>query len=142
MVDWLQGNAILKTEEKAYAQVRDSKETIEIIGLKKINDGYGFFGSHEDISKRINEKRIARNIANNTLKLPTILTSNFNIDKTIDELERYNMNKLIDWQDQAWLKGSLGIIFDENNEFILGDYRLIYSEKYGLRYEKIERRQE
>ncbi len=142
MVDWLQGNAILKTEEKAYAQVRDSRETIEVIGLRKINDGYGFFGSHEDISKRINEKRIARNIANNTLKLPTILTANFNIDKTIDQLEEYNMNNLKDWQDQAWLKGSLGIIFDENNEFILGDYRLIYSEKYGLRYEKIERRQE
>lgn len=142
MVDWLQGNAILKTEEKAYAQVRDSRETIEVIALKKINDGYGFFGSHEDISKRINEKRIARNIANNTLKLPTILTSNFNIDKTIDELERYNMNKLKDWQDKVWLKGSLGIIFDENNEFILGDYRLTYSEKYGLKYEKLEWRQE
>lgn len=138
MVDWLKGDAILKTEEKANAQVRDSRDTIEVIALKKIKDGYGLYGSDEDISQRINEYKVAKNIANNTLKLPTVLSMNFNIDKTIEELEIYNMNKLKNWQDQSWLKGSLGIIFDENNEFSLGDFKLIYSEKYGLKFQKEE----
>ncbi|MDD7305345.1 MAG: CRISPR-associated helicase Cas3' [Peptoniphilaceae bacterium] len=139
MVDWLQGDAILKTEEKANAQVRDSNDTIEVIALKKIGKGYGIFGEDKDISERINENKIAKKIANNSLKLPTILSNIYNIDKTIENLEKYNLKYLKVWQDQAWLKGSLGIIFDENNEFIIGDFKLIYSEKYGLKIKKLER---
>lgn len=138
MVDWLNGDAILKTEEKANAQVRDSRETIEVIALKKNGQGYGLFGEDKDLSSSIGESQVAKKIANNTLKLPTILSMNFNIDKTIDELEAYNLENLALWQDQTWLKGSLGIIFDENNDFSLGDFTLHYSEKYGLSLRKEE----
>lgn len=139
MVDWLEGDAILKTEEKANAQVRDTRDTIEVIALKKIGDGYGLFGENKDISSLIGDNKIAKSIANNTLKLPTILSMNYNIDKTIDYLENYNSKNLEEFQEQPWLKGSLGIIFDENNEFILGNFKLTYSEKYGLSSEKLER---
>lgn len=137
MVNWLEGNAVLQTEEKANAQVRDSKDTLEVIALKKVGDGYGLFGKDVDISKNLESSKLCRKIANNTIKLPTALTVSYNIDKTIDILEAYNIKNLRQFQKEAWLKGSLGIIFDENNEFILNNYKLTYSEKYGLSYEKI-----
>ena len=49
------------------------------------------------------------------------LSKAYNIDQTINELERYNNSHLSQWQNSSWLKGSLGIIFDKNNEFILND---------------------
>ena len=48
----------------------------------------------------------------------------------------YNKRKLFDWQRQSWLKGSLGIILDENNQFLLNGYRLTYDLQLGLTYEK------
>ena len=50
----------------------------------------------------------------------------------------YSRMNLNNWQDSSWLKGALGIIFDENNEFLIGGYKLVYDEKYGVRMEEIE----
>lgn len=58
------------------------------------------------------------------------------IDKTIDYLERFNLKYLSNWQKSKWLKGELGIIFDENNEFMVNNMILKYSKKYGLTYDK------
>ena len=58
------------SDEKGFAQVRDGEQTIEVIVVKKIGDGYGVFDSDEDISKKINDEIVAKNIARNTLTLP------------------------------------------------------------------------
>ena len=75
-------------------------------------------------------------MATNTIRLPQALSADWTIDKTISELEMYNKRKLFDWQRQSWLKGSLGIILDENNQFLLNGYRLTYDLQLGLTYEK------
>lgn len=136
LIGWLNNSKIIESEEKAYAQVRDSKETIEVIVVKKIGEGYSFFDSSTDISMRINEYEISKEISKNTIKLPNALTTQYNIEKTIDELENYNRKYLHQWQNQTWLKGSLGIIFDENNEFELNGFVLRYDSFYGLTYER------
>ena len=64
-----------------------------------------------------------------------LLSKNYNIDDTIKELEEYNSNNLREWQTSTWLKGSLGIIFDENDEFELGGVKLQYNEKLGVLYD-------
>lgn len=72
------------------------------------------------------------------MRLPIALTKSYNVDDTIKELEMYSRMNLNNWQDSSWLKGALGIIFDENNEFLIGGYKLVYDEKYGVRMEEIE----
>lgn len=137
LAGWLSNAHPNQTEEYTYAQVRDTQETLEVIALKKIEDGYGFFGTNDDISKKIEDFSIAKEIAKHTLRLPNILSASYHIDKTVRELEKYNLKKLAHWQNQIWLKGSLGIIFDEHHQFVLNGYVLTYDTKYGLIYERM-----
>lgn len=81
------------------------------------------------------EDSIAKELAKQTFILPKLLSKNYNIDDTIDELEKYNRNYLRKWQTSTWLKGSLGIIFDENDEFIVSGVKLKYSKKLGILYD-------
>ena len=86
----------------------------------------------------IDNPETAKIIARETLRLPLVL-SKFPkaFENTIKELEVYNKKNLTSWQSKTWLKGSLGIIFDEDNSFILNGYRLIYDKKFGLFYERV-----
>ncbi|WP_273358742.1 CRISPR-associated helicase Cas3' [Anaerococcus octavius] len=136
IIGWLNNSNEVNTEEAAFAQVRDTKETIEVIALQENKNGIGLFADENDISENIDDYNISKLIAANTLKLPQILTENYNINKTINFLEKYNLEYLPKFQESAWLKGSLGIIFNENGFFEIGDYILKYSNKYGLSYER------
>ena len=128
----------LDTEEIGYARVRDIDDTIEVIALKKISKGYGTFRDGVDISMDIDKPETAKIIARETLRLPLVL-SKFPkaFENTIKELEEYNKKNLASWQRKTWLKGSLGIIFDEDNSFVLNGYKLIYDKKFGLFYERV-----
>ena len=136
IIGWLNNSNEVNTEEAAFAQVRDTKETIEVIALQENKNGVGLFGYDNYIYEKMDDPHISKLIAANTLKLPQILTENYNINKTINFLEKYNLEYLPKFQESAWLKGSLGIIFNENGFFEIGDYILKYSNKYGLSYER------
>ena len=106
--------------------------------MKKIGDGYGIFGEDMDLSKDIENSDVQVEILKNTLRLPQALAySPSQVEKNIKFLEDYNIKNLPQWQETTWLKGSLGIIFDENNEFTIGELKLIYDEKLGLLYERL-----
>ena len=135
LIGWLKNDIPGDSDEKASAKVRDTEDTIEVIAVKKIGLGYGFFETDEDISKRVDEDSIAKAIAKHTFTLPKLLSKNYKIDDTINELEDYNRKYLSKWQTSTWLKGSLGIIFDENDEFELGGVKLKYSNKLGVLYD-------
>lgn len=130
---WLANPDHSESEETAAAQVRDINETIEVIAVKKICRGYGIFGSKEDISGRIDDPRVAKELAKHTIRLPGFVTINNGVSQTIDYLEKYNRIYLSEWQNQPWLKGALGIIFDENGNFDLNGIHLEYDSEYGLR---------
>ena len=134
LIKWLNNDHPNQTEEHGYAQVRDSQETIEVIALKMCDYGYSFIDYDKDISKDLDNLKIAKKIASSTLRLPFQLSMYGNADNTIKELEQYNLKHLSDWQNQVWLKGSLGIIFDKNDNFELGGKILHYDRKYGLTY--------
>jgi CRISPR-associated endonuclease/helicase Cas3 len=146
LTGWIKNQNPNESEEAGYAQVRYIVETIEVIALKKIGNGYGLFNGTEDLSSHIGDFQVAKEIAKNTLKLPNELSrpykSNYDksktiLEKTIDELEAYTLDKLNTWQETNWLKGTLGILFDEKGEFILNGYKIRYSQKYGISAEKI-----
>lgn len=129
---WVSHAKKLASEEKARAQVRDIQETVEVIAVQAVDGGYSFVGNNEDISETVLENQeMARELAKQTLRLPI----HYELDELIQELENYNIKYLPKWQDQPWLEGSLGIIFDKNGKFKVGKYRFNYNEKYGLSYE-------
>lgn len=132
MIGWLKDVNPNSAEEYGYAQVRDTQETIEVIALKRQGTGYGFFNSEEDVSDMLDDYNVLKKIAASTIKLPLLFSMYGNVDKTIDEIEKYNEKYLSDWQQKPLLKGSLGLIFDDKGDINLCGKRLHYSEKYGL----------
>ena len=135
LIAWLKNPDHSDSEEMAAAQVRDISETIEIIALKRTGKGYGTFEKGEDISERITEPNIAKELAAQTIRLPNYVTIRKGISATIDALEEYNLKLLSDWQDQPWLKGALGIIFDKNGRFELNGVQLKYDNEFGMQEE-------
>jgi len=138
LIGWLQNTNPNESEEKAYAQVRDTQETIEVIALEQLGNGYSLLGTNKDVSDRIDDDKIAKSIAQQTLRLPNVLSAPYRIDRTIQELEQYNLRRFKDWQSQSWLKGALGVLFDQNHCFELNGYILKYDKYLGLTYEEVE----
>lgn len=134
--NWLKNSNKMaeSSDVKANAQVRDSSDTIEVIALKACEGGYEFFDQAGILDP--SDNKIAMEIAKRTIKLPNAVyfdkENGYIIDKIIEDLEKYYLENLSAWDNQAWLKNSLAIIFDSNNEFRLGDKVLLYDEKYGL----------
>ena len=133
LIGWLKDPGNSLNEEMATAQVRGIQETIEIIAVKRHGEGYSFFHSNEDISKRIHDQAIQKKLASQTLRLPHSIIYGFGTSKIIKGLEDYNRKYLSEWQQEPWLKGSLGMIFDENGHVQVGNSILEYDNFYGLR---------
>ncbi|PKY88589.1 CRISPR-associated helicase/endonuclease Cas3 [Falseniella ignava] len=127
-----------ESEEYSYAQVRDTQETIEVILVKKKGMGYTFIDSDEDISGKIEDYGVSKRLSLETITLPLALTQPYNVSETIKDLEVLNLRYLRDWQNNTWLKGSLGIILNEDLETVLNGYRLMYTLSKGLTYERVK----
>lgn len=143
LIGWLRTAAVPDSEENAFAQVRNAEESIEVIALLKCGAGYGFFDKKEDISDRIENYETTKEVAKRTLKLSALTAREAfgGVSQTIDWLENYNRKTLHSWQQQLWLKGSLGILFEpagdgKTGEFCLGDVILSYSCELGLQVRK------
>ena len=138
LVGWLENPQVNMSEERAYAQVRDGDETIEIIALLSNGSGYTTFRSEEDCSGKEMNDPIAMEIASSTIKLPQVLCMPYKIEHTLKELEEYTLEHFPCWKKSPWLKGALGIIFDLDHDFLLNGYKLHYDSKYGLSTEKVQ----
>lgn len=137
-------NTYIDSEELCQAKVRDIGSSIEVIVVKKNGAGYGLFQEKKDISEELSKTSIARKLACQTLRLGESII-HMEREKEDDKeegliryLEDYNRRELPEWQNEAWLKGSLGLIFDENNDFPLKNIVLHYDEKFGLQWHKKE----
>lgn len=128
----------IDSEELCQAKVRDIGSSIEVIAVKKFGAGYGLFQEQKDISEELSKASIARKLACQTLRLGESIIRIEKEENLIHYLEDYNRRELADWQNGAWLKGSLGLIFDENNDFPLKNIVLHYDEKFGLQWHKKE----
>ena len=128
----------IDSEELCEAQVRDIGSSIEVIAVKKIGAGYGLFQERNDISEELSKASIARKLACQTLRLGESIIHMEKEEDLIRYLEDYNRGELPEWQNAVWLKGSLGIVFDENNDFPLKNIILHYDDKFGLQWHKKE----
>ncbi|GAA3635786.1 CRISPR-associated helicase/endonuclease Cas3 [Lactobacillus hamsteri] len=124
-----------KDENRAQATVRDIQESIEVILLKHVDDhDYLLDGTDiGDLSEDSRDKIIAQQL----IRLPHAVTQD--IDQAIKELETITSEYYPNWQtNSVWLRGSLALPLDEKLNCDFNGYRLHYSSKLGLSYEKIE----
>ncbi len=139
--NWLDNPSEDSSEETGNSQVRDADESIEVIALKRIGQGCSsLFGDQTDtdISSMILNTSQAMHLAGETLRLPRPLCTPYRIESTIRALEQIYLEYFRDWDQSSWLKGSLGILFDEKMDCRLNGYLLHYDRKYGLSYQKEE----
>ena len=138
LIGWLNTPSESDSDEEAYAQVRDTKETVEVIAVRRYGEKYGLFAPADpadcEVSDHIADPSVAKKLAAQTLRLPSGVIQRIGISRLIQQLEAYNKRYLDSWQSQVWLRGSLGIIFDEDGIFRIedSDIQLQYDSQYGL----------
>lgn len=139
LVDWL-STGVPSSEKHAEAAVRDADESFEVLLIREDENGRLCLLSgseeHELSPGMAPGDTLAKALACQRIRLPRILCAPWMIDKTIEELERRNNEKLRKWQESSWLKGELFLILDDKNSADLCGYRLSYDQDDGLLYEK------
>lgn len=138
LVGWLDTDI---SQQQGEAAVRDTDESIEVVLIQEKNGSCLYFLSDTEEGREIPldevpSKELARAIARQRVRLPSILCRPWTIEKTIAELEKSNSIKLSHWQQSPWLKGELALILNESFTAKLGDYRLTYHQQEGLSYVK------
>ena len=125
------------SEEAGIAQVRNTRESIEIIALKKIGSGYGTFSDDNDIKNQLDIPHVAMKIARETISLPALFTRTAkDTEHCIRELEAYRQAHLAEWKNQPWLHDSLALIFDESATCTFCGYTLTYNQELGILCQK------
>lgn len=134
-----------KSDEKlSEACVRDSESSIEVLLMKKSQDGRILFVDEDPLTSPgilaadVPDFEQAHRISRQRLKLPYIFSTRYMIDGTIRELENLNARELEQWQRSSWIRGELVLLLDEKNQAELNGYRLSYSYDKGLEYERKE----
>ena len=122
-------------DSQAEASVRDGTASIEVLVMKLYSDGTIGFIDDSKLSDKLTDEE-CKHIASQRLRLPSIFSSKWCIDKTLAELEKKCKQYISDWQKHYLLKDKLVLFFDENNESELAGYRLRYDFIYGLTYDK------
>lgn len=117
-------------EQRANAAVRDIQETLEVILIKHTNDGDLLL-----TGQNINDVPPIK-IAQQVVRLPLAVTPSYRIDKIISDLETQTSNYYPNWQESRWLRGTLALSMNKDNTAQLDNWRLHYSPKIGLSYER------
>lgn len=137
----------METSLEKYAEccVRDISSSIDVLLMKRDEKGNIVFLENNDDSKNVKlspndipDNENARKISMQKIKLPHVLSMDWNIDNTIEELEKINKEELPMWQKSSWLKGELILLLDRNRQAELNGYTLSYSFERGLEYKKEE----
>lgn len=139
--DWLK-NSVSGNENKALAAVRDGISSIEVIVLVKYSDGMLGLLPWESNDTRYTQNICPREedcklIAQQKLRLPTAFCQMWNVERTIDELEKMDRH-LTGFQKSHWLKGELVLLLDEKLTAELCGFMIFYSRDDGFTYIKSE----
>lgn len=126
-------------DEKSEAAVRDSISSVEVILLQQPKSGLlTLFGTDKalDVSRRLDAETCGR-LLRQRLRLPRALASEWNVEKTIEELKmRFHMPDA--WRDDYRLSEELVLIVDGEGRSELNGFKLRYSRERGLEQIKKE----
>lgn len=138
IVSWLD-LAAEDSEHAGEATVRDTDESIEVL-LVTIRGGAIHFLPWQENGKSLPHGsplslEDAEALARQRIRLPSPLCLPHAIGNTLKELEQ--MSRICQaWYASPWIKGELLLILDESLSASLGGYRIHYSQKDGMSYEK------
>jgi len=135
---WLD-NDMSDGENTARAAVRDGDTGIEVLVMVKRKDGKVYFLPWQENGSSVAadmtpEHEDAIRIARQRLRLPKALSAEWNIDRTIRELEEQNRKYLSEWQLSPMLNGELVLLLDDELSASLSGYGLRYDRQNGLEY--------
>ncbi|PZU03125.1 MAG: CRISPR-associated helicase Cas3', partial [Francisella sp.] len=126
---------------RGQASVRDSEDSIEVIvvqqnesGGYRLMDGIGKFSGANLPLFGAPDGDLARAVASCTVTLPRSLSSPWDIDQTIAELENAPID-LSSWQSSPWLRGQLVLVLDSDGNTTLLDRPIHYDPHRGLTVE-------
>jgi CRISPR-associated helicase Cas3 len=127
------------------AQVRDSRESLEVLVVQRRADGSVATvpwltkgrGGRELPTETVPDPQTARIVAACGLRLPFVFSIPEVLDRAIEELEAECIPA---WQSKEchWLAGELILILDENCQTRLAGYDLRYSQADGLEVVRAE----
>lgn len=140
LTGWVKGAAGDADDSRGgRAQVRDGKETLEVLIIQRLSDGTLTTPQWLDPGKgglvlpehAVPEPRAARVAASCGLRLPMQLSQPYVIDKVIAELEEFCPRA---WQSKEchWLAGELFLVLGPDCQTRLAGFRLSYSPSEGL----------
>lgn len=141
--DWMQEEMAGSSDISARAAVRDVDQSIEVLVMMRRNDGSIHFVSEAENAAGIPADcppppEVALQIARQKLRLPSIFSKVWKIEKVIKELETENIKYLSQWQLSPMLRGELILLLDEKLSIRLADMVLCYDSNNGLTYRKEE----
>lgn len=122
-------------DSQAEASVRDGISTIEVLLMKRDDDGTVCFIDGTRLSEQLSDEDCKR-IAEQRLRLPGRFSQRWNIDSAIYELEDKCRPYITAWQKNYLLKDKLVLFLDENSEAELSGYTLKYDFDNGLTFKK------
>lgn len=126
---------------RGHASVRDSEDSIEVIVVQQTDsDEYRLLNNIGEFSRAdlpLNgapDGDLARAVASCTVTLPRSLSTPWDIDQTIAELENPPID-LSPWQSSPWLRGQLVLVLDPDGNTTLRNRQIHYDSYYGLTVE-------
>lgn len=121
-------------EDQGSASVRDIKPTFKCILVKQVND-------HQvvPIDSKYHEMYLDKNkeLSYEEIKILTEEKVSLSLSipyksENIERFEKETEKKFSKWIKNKWLKNEFILMFDANDEYIIGKYRLKYSSEDGL----------
>jgi CRISPR-associated endonuclease/helicase Cas3 len=136
LVGWLRAN-IGEADDSAQGQqqVRDTDASLEVLVVRRIDGGIRTLLRHDGTggdpvaTDFAPPARLAYEIADCSLRLPSMLTTPWRFDQVIWELER---NAFAGWQQSPVLRGELPLVLDEAHEATLAGVSVRYDDELGL----------
>lgn len=122
-------------DNRAEACVRDGISSVEVLVMQLHSDNSISFTDGTPLSAEPTDDEFNK-IAKQKLRLPSRFCYNWNIDRTIDELDEKCRQYIKGWQKSYLVANQLVLFFDDNMKADLMGYNLKYSYENGLEYEK------
>lgn len=130
---WLDFDQNNLTIEQAQACVRDIEPTLEVILLKRGKSADYLCDEKQTLLSSVDAKTLAQQL----IRLPHAVTPNYAaMVAVLQELQTKTQKHFPDWHDSIWLKNMVAVMLDENNQVILGGYKLKYDLDLGLLIKK------
>jgi CRISPR-associated endonuclease/helicase Cas3 len=143
LVNWFGDGISVDRDIQAEATVRDTNDTLEVMVVQRYMDGtlhllswIEEYGGVEIPQNTEPENAVAKVIASCTLSLPVRMSREYNIDRTINELEKSGWIEA--WQKSKWLEGALILVLDDKLSAVVGGFELVYDERTGLSVKELD----